>query len=186
MVDMNASLAKVNSFLTRLAAERASDNVSIHSEDLVKVFRDEASEVGLTIPDMHDITVGSHRMKATEFSAYSGDYDNTYDGWVEGGGKFLVETNYVQVALQDPSCENCFGVLLHLCIDGSGEVRMLSFGWLEEDLSLSLEYDNGEGYRVTANGDVDRALHHWLCMVAHKDDERMIAAVRSYLMNNDV
>jgi hypothetical protein len=183
MVDMHTSLEKVNSFLVRLAGERASENVCIHSEKLVDVFRDAASAVGLTIPNMHDITVGSHRIKANEFSTYTGDFDNTYDGWVEGGGQFLGDNNYVQVALQDPSCENSFGVLLHLCIEGCvhGEVRMLSFAWLEEDLSMSLEYDDGHGYRVTNGG---RTLYQWLCKVGDKNDGRMNVIVRSCLQNN--
>lgn len=182
MIGVHATLEKVNSFLVRLAGERASEDVSIHSENLVEVLYDTASAVGLTIPNMYDICTGPNRIKATEFTTYTGDYESSYDGWKKGCGQFLGgEYNNIQVALQDPFFTNPVGVLLHLCIHGSGQVWMLSFAWLEEDLTTSGEYDDGHGYRVTNGG---RTLYQWLCKVANKDDQRMHAVVRSCLVNN--
>ena len=169
-------LMKVNEFLIGIA-ERVDD--LFDSKNLVQLFREKASEVGLEIPNMHD-TERENRIKVTDFTSYNGDIDfeRSYDGWKEGKEQFLGENNYVQVALKDK--EISFGVLLSLGIcysDTKGQVSVLSFSWLEEDLSLRDEYGDGYGYIVKRNS---MTLYDWLCKVGRIDDERLISIMASY------
>lgn len=164
---------KVDNFLWSVSSKP----FALHSDDLLKMLREVASENGLTIPDMQGILDQNNR-KVDEIHVYMDETDFDIKNAWTGPGAFLGDRNYLHVALKHG--DN--GVLLMLVVSpdtpekAQWEVGAVS--WL--DSTGAGEWDSDpDGFTVQRG----YSLLNWLCLVGDKADTKLSAALRGRLLN---